>query len=284
MGSLTEVVSYFTIWLLSIIWTFKNKLSIKKGFQLLIYLHLIVAIINGMLSGTKGPFFSIIVQLSVFIFIQYYAKKSSYTLNRKIYLNAFIMLSILFISFRGINILVGRNYTERKNSDVFIEYCGAQIKNFDIYLHRNINGGKSKLWGEKTFYALYNELNIKIQLGDSFEYQYVGNYSLGNVYTQYRPFHEDFGVIGVFLINFVIAFVSMFFYHKAMKSLLHPTELNIYLLIYASMAINLFMNFFSSKFTETVFTIGGWKTFLYMTIMVWFAKKYLLIHRKNKVE
>ena len=81
--------------------------------------------------------------------------------------------------------------------------------------------------------------------------------------------------------NFIIAFISMFFYQKAMKSLLYPTNINIYLLIYASMAINLFMSFFSSKFTENVFSIGGWKTFLSMEIFTWFAKKYLLFHSKN---
>lgn len=279
MGSLTEVVSYFTVWLLSIVWVLKQKIVIKKRLQLLIYFHLVLAIINGMLSGTKGPIFAIIVQLFVFVLVQYYAKKGSYNLNKRMLTNTLIILFLLFFSFRGINLLVGRNYTDRKNSDVFIEYCGAQIKNFDIYIHRNTNGEKSNTWGEKTFLALYSELNPNKQITPG-EFQSVGNYNLGNVYTQYRPFHEDFGIIGVFTMNFIIAFISMFFYHKAMKSLLNPTKLNIYLFIYASMAINLFMSFFSSKFTENIFSIGGWKTFLYMTIFTWFAKKYLLFHNK----
>lgn len=76
----------------------------------MIYFHLALAMINGMLSGTKGPIFAIIVQLSVFVFVQYYAKKGRYNLNKRMLI---------------------KNYTHRTNSDVFIEYCGAQIKNFD---------------------------------------------------------------------------------------------------------------------------------------------------------
>ena len=47
-------------------------------------------------------------------------------------LSPFVFLLIPF-SFRFMSLAIGRNVEMQSNVDLFAEYCGAEIKNFDIF-------------------------------------------------------------------------------------------------------------------------------------------------------
>lgn len=276
-GSYTTIVSNFTIWLIALMLNYKNE-----GLQLIkkiLLIHIFIIFIDGMLSGSKAPILNMFMQFGIFFLFDYYALKGNFHISRKVYVRLLVILCILALSFRGLSLLIGRDVENRTNSDLLAEYCGAEIKNFDTFMHKS-GISYSHRWGEHTFYSLYDEIdpNFSIQPG---EFQYVGNYSLGNVYTQYRPFYEDWGMPGVFLMNFVIAIISMFFYEKSKEAIRSPFVLNANLLIYTSMAMSIFMAFFSSKFTESIIRLGWLRSVIYILIMVWFLKKYVLRYGKS---
>lgn len=276
-GSYTTVVSNFTIWLLALMFSYQTKglQQIKK----ILLIHISVIFIDGMLSGSKAPILNMFMQFGIFFLFDYYALKGNYQISRKVYVRLLLILFILAFSFRGLSLLIGRDVENRTNSDLLAEYCGAEIKNFDIFMHAS-NISYSQRWGEHTFYSFYKEVdpNFSIQPG---EFQYVGNNSLGNVYTQYRPFYEDWGMQGIFVMNFILALISMFFYKKSEDVIKSPFILNVNLLIYTSMAMSIFMAFFSSKFTESIMRLGWLRSVIYLLIMVWFLKKYVLRYGKS---
>lgn len=88
---------------------------------------------------------------------------------------------------------------------------------------------KSIYPGQATFQRFYTEIfpNFKITPGT---FQDIGGYHLGNVYTQVYSFHKDFGVTGVIIMNFIIAFVAMLFYNRALLTLKSPQKLNLFCL------------------------------------------------------
>ena len=121
----------------------------------------------------------------------------------------------------------------------------------------------------------YSEINPNFERENG-EFQYVGDYILGNVYTQFRPFHEDFGIVGIFTMCFFIAFISMFFYSRSTCAFIEPTKINVYVFIYASIAMSIFMSFFSSRFTESICRMGWIRSSIYLVVLVWFVKHYLI--------
>lgn len=276
-GSYTTIVSNFTIWLIALMLNYKNTdlQQIKK----ILLIHIFVIFIDGMLSGSKAPILNVFMQFGIFFLFDYYALKGNFHISRKVYVRLFISLCLLALSFRGLSLLIGRDVENRTNTDLLAEYCGAEIKNFDIFMHES-NISYSHRWGEHTFYSLYKEIdpNFSILPG---EFQFIGNHSLGNVYTQYRSFYEDWGMPGVFFMNFVIAIISMFFYEKSKEAIISPFILNANLLIYTSMAMSIFMAFFSSKFTESIIRLGWLRSVIYILVMVWFLKKYVLRYGKS---
>lgn len=278
-GSFTIVVSNFTLWLLAIMVCYNDN-RVKKNKKLL-FIHIGVIIFDGLLNGAKGYLYTTIMQFMVLYMFIYYAKKKNFSISRKTYKRFFIMAILLILSFRGINLVLGRTVEERTNSDLLAEYCGAEIKNFDILVHKT-DGGNTKRWGENTFSGSYKDFNPNY-LRLPGEFQYVGNYSLGNVYTQYGEFYKDWGIYSGFFINALIAIISMFFYKKSQSVLNAPMALNVYLFVYAVMAITIFMAFFSNRFIDSVIRVGWLRSIIYVIIMVWFLKKYVLCYKIQKI-
>lgn len=275
MGSYTLVLSVFTIWLLCLIVTKQSfeLLKIKK----LLYVHLAVVFFDGMLSGSKAPMLNMALQFGLFYIFAYYSNNRSFFIERKIWIRTIFVLLLLSLSFRGLSLMIGRSVEDTSNTDLLAEYCGAEIKNFDLFMHSSIRV-KPQRWGDNTFRSLYTEINPNLVYSNG-EFQSVKNFDLGNVYTMYKPFYEDFGIEGVFGMCFFIAFISMFIYSKTKKSLYMNENLNVYLLIYSTIILPLFMGFFSSKFTESVCRLGWLRSCVYLFILCFYLKRHIYIKK-----
>lgn len=274
MGTFTTIVTYLTIWI--ICHNRFSKVKIGGGLSFLLYSHLGFAILGAILSGSKAPVIDIFVKFVVIYMFYHYINSGSMVIKRKTLLKLFLILVVFALSFRGFSLLIGRNVANRTNSDLFAEYCGAEIKNFDVYNHSHSGLHRKTLWGENTFSSFYSEIYPN-RLRQTGEFQAVGNYTLGNVYTQFKPFFQDFGYIGVFVMCGLIAFFSMYFYRRACNVFSRPNMINIYIFIYTSFSFTLFMSFFSSRFTEFVCTLGWLRTCLYFYLLTLFFKYALTI-------
>lgn len=277
LGSYTTIVSYFTLWVSSLFVTNKN-LNKKLQLKWLLVAHLSIIFIDGMLSGSKAPILNMVLFFGIFFVYNYYSNNGSYKISKNFFIRISLIVILLAISFRSLSLLIGRAVEDVKNIDLLAEYCGAEIKNFDIFMHQS-HTVKGKRWGENTFYGFYKDIDPNFYKANG-EFQLVGNYSLGNVYTQFRPFYEDFGMIGVFVMCAFMALLSMFLYSKASNSLVSPLWPNVFLFIYTSVAMSIFMAFFSSKFTEIVCRLGWIRTTIYLAVLTWFIKRFIF---KNKI-
>lgn len=271
MSTYTTIVSNFMIWLLAMMLSRINtyKLTALKG---LLVANIIVVFLGTLLTGAKGHVLNVVVQFALFYLYFYYSFHRSYQISPKLLLKMCIILILLATTFRGLNEIVGGNVEGRRNSDMLAMYCGAEIKNLDIIVNRDTR--HSNKWGEKTFANFYREVEHDTNKNPG-EFFTVGNFDLGNVYTQYGYVYMDWGIKGVFLINIIIAIISMYFYNKSKISITNPTCINPYIFLYVIVAYSIFQTFFSSKFTEVVMTFGFLRTMIYIFVMCWFLKKFI---------
>ena len=272
MQSFSLVISTFSIWFLFTMLYLKN---IKKVLLLLFICQIIVTALFGVMESNKGTIFGIISKIYVIFIIFYYSNNNSFHINKKIYFRLAVMFILLLLSFKSLSELVGRQIKEQSNTDLVAEYCGAEIKNFDIYINSYSGNKRSKYFGAVTFGKLYSEFGSKKGMPDSEGFQRIRGITLGNVYTTFYSFHKDFGIIGCIIAPVIMAIVIMFIYKKALRSLLDPYKFNFYLFLYGHLAISLFMSFFSCKITESNFNLGFFRNLLYILIVAWFLKKYI---------
>lgn len=260
-----RTLSFFTFWLLSLSLLTTKKRKYKR-FQFLLIIHTVFIVLDGVTQGVKDAIFDPLFRfILVFLFV-YFAKRSSMRMNKKIILSLGVALISVSLGFKSISAIIGKvGIEDRDTSDMFAEYLGAEIKNFDIYIQGYDGNPKNKYWGESTFSRFYMEIipNYRPTQG---VFQDIGRMHLGNVYTQWYHFHKDFDTIGLLIMTFVIAFVSMMTYNYALKSMNNPAKPNLGLFLYSSMGMCIFMSFFSTRFTQNFFTLF----FLRRVLVLWF--------------
>lgn len=140
------------------------------------------------------------------------------------------ILSIFFICFNSLGMLIGRDYLKNRDigSSVFV-YCGAEILALDRYINLH-NEIKTKLDLGLCFnsYALYlnkmtGALSVDPQLTreETSKILYFDNISkyigLGNVKTCLYPYLIDFGYFGTIFVCFVIGFISQYVRNKVIN-------------------------------------------------------------------
>lgn len=284
----TITLAYFSSFLLSLLIVFKKKLSFLK---MLLIFHILVSLFDGMLSGAKGAMIEVLVRFAIMYIIVLYWHLKSQSLPSSFYYRLLIIGVLFLISFKGLGMLVGRELDERTNFDVLAEYCGAEIKNFDLYMHGMDGNDRTKFSGEECFWPIYRDFNSKYVRYPR-EFQNINGCHLGNVYTQYFSLHKDFGMPGVIIGSFIMAFLCMLMYNRALKSIRSNILNAMDIFIYATIAISIFMAFFSFRFSEGVITTNFIKILLLLVILQWFLKtfsildiQYKYISRKiNKIE
>lgn len=267
----TITVSYFSSFLVSILVIFKKKRNFLKWLSIL---QIIVSLFDGLLSGAKGTMIEVLVRFAViYIIILYWYYKST-RLPRKFYFKLFVIGAIFFLSFKGLGLLVGREIEDdRSNFDVLAEYCGAEIKNFDLYMHGVDGNDKSKFVGEECFWTIYKDFNSNY-IRYPRDFQNINGSHLGNVYTQYYSLHKEFGWAGVIVGSFIMSLICMMMYNNVLRLMNRQDIYKLSVFIYSFIAMSVFMAFFSFKFSETVITTNFIKVTILIFALQWFLKTF----------
>lgn len=101
--------------------------------------------------------------------------------------------------------VVGRR-VNRDPLDYFCSYLGCSFLSFDLFLQDGVT--RSSIFGFRTFMPIYNSFarwtgDLTIIQSSSYEFRFWLGNGIGNVYTAFRPWINDFGALGSFVVSFV---------------------------------------------------------------------------------
>lgn len=268
MTAISNYFEYVTAWILSYCIVKKDK-KYNRLISLCV-IHIAVTAFDGLLYGAKGSMIEPIFRFVIIFLTFCYCNKKNFRISSALLAKILSVFIVFLLGFNALTLFIGREVT-KSLPEALAVYFGAEIKNFDIYMHGNDGNRPSAVWGERSFTNLYTEIS-GIDEGDIGVFQTVGPYSLGNVYTQYFAFHGDFGMAGVFVMTFLIAVISMFVYNRALRP---AYKINPYMLIYSSMAYLLFMSFFSNNFICGIIRLGYIKALFYICLFIFITNRYI---------
>ena len=146
--------------------------------------------------------------------------------------------------------LLGRNVSKKPFEYVSI-YCGAQVKNLDIFLQNKDSISKNNIWGSQTFIYLVKSYGEKIGFKGyepyklDLPFQKVGDNDLGNVYTTFYPYIYDFGYVGEFILVLIMSIISHLVY-ESIKIRKVDKNYNVLILSYGIIVSSLALSFFSN--------------------------------------
>lgn len=235
----------------------------------LLAINFVLAIVLVMEMGSRTRAFSLLVVLAIaYLIIRYRNKNGSVSLTPKMLVIAVAVIVVVVAFFQVA--AIGRNTSAYGFWEYLSIYVGGEIPNLDIYL-QNPTVRDTDIFGYMTFVRTIRDIGLKFGIADfvyalDLPYHRMGGYSLGNVYTTYYAFIYDFGYVGAVVLTVVMAAISQFVYEKAMRGKGRFSW--VWVFLYAFIAFQLLLCFFSNKFYEEVVSINLVRLLVYLAI-VW---------------
>ena len=192
---------------------------------------------------------------------------------------AVVILVLFFVAAAGI----GRDTASKGLVDYITLYGGGSIKNLDSYL-KDENPPKPVVRGGETFPSLLKDLR-KFGLIDfkdftnHLEFRHAKNGTTGNVYTTYRRWINDFGYVGMAILQggmalfFAVAYnvLRMF---RGVKRMWY----DLLMILYAYLAYTLWTHSIDGLFYNSFMAIG------FVVIVVIAVAEYWWLVGKERVK
>lgn len=230
-----------------------------------------------LLTGNRTELSTMLI--AIVIIYNFASIRNGYKLNIKKFAKYLSLVVIAISLFSLTTSLTGRT-SKSTGFDYFSIYFGAPIQLLDMYIKDPIE--KSSILGKETFWGVNNFLST-IKGEDGYlihlESRTVNNINLGNVYTAYRNMYQDFGIIGVTILQIIISYITTSMYlniiYKEKKGILNIEELMYSLIVHV-----LCFYAFSEQFFNTVISINYLTLFLIFYFLSFFLTRFKKILRR----
>ena len=249
------------VWICLFVYYLKLPKKYNRN-KLLIGINMLLSMGGSLLSGGRMPLFGYLISLGVMFFTLNNRRRSvkGRSLKQQLFI---IFIGLLFIfSFSQIGTIIGRHETDTLESKyVLAVYCGAQIKNLDIYVNSKEPASLNEyLLCPNSFLSFYDFLRTRLGVNipikkQSYEFIYNKGYFLGNVYTCYRIFYNDAKEFSFLLVGFS-SLLGCILYRRFKRSSFFQTgriDLNVFL--YSFFCMGFFLSFFSELFLKRLLSV-----------------------------
>lgn len=218
--------------------------KVNKKFWLMLAFT-IVSFMGGFLSGSRNAsvsMFVFFIACYMVLLTKKYGKKKLKISFRKIFIFTLAAVTAVLVFLKSTE-WIGRDLSTWGEGYYFAFYCGAEIKNIDTYVYET--HPKSSSFGYYTLPFLPKEKS-GFQI---LRFRNNGAYMLGNVYTCFLNYYQDFGIVGSMFCMAFMALVMQKLYMRALSSAtINSKVIDISIIIYAFMCRHLFMSFFAERF------------------------------------
>lgn len=206
--------------------------------------------------------------------------KINYKRIVSIALRLILLFAILLFIFYEIRLLIGRSNTENDTLIEYItKYAGGSIKLFDLFVTDPVRRS-SPTWGFQTFSSLIKTLRGFIpSIPDAIanqEFRTFNGIALGNVYSAYRAWYQDFGLKGVLILQGIYSLFYSVFYYELRQ---HGFSIHKFAtIIYGYMATSIFLHPISDFLFSMFLSVG------FCIYLVVFYILYILVIKKESIE
>ncbi len=223
----------------------KDKLKVAKN-NIHYLIPTLLFIILYIIQSNRGMIIDFIVEMITITIILWscknlWKKHIKISTIMKLGLAGIIGLIIFYYSAS----LVGRINT-KGIFDYITYYCGGSIECFNQYVN---NEKQIKMVrGEETFYNLISNLDsfgitdYKISERESghLEFIYYEDEMVGNIYTAYRRWMNDFGILGIVVLQGIMSAFFTVIYNKIKYN--NGKNLNLWILIYGYLSYTIYLH------------------------------------------
>lgn len=281
LDKIVTALSYICLYITLHNIVFKDKIK-QNWFGLL---YLVFFAIYTIVSGGRMPLLKLLAASMLYYYV---LSNIKYGWNNKeirkkmikVLASAFLILILLFPAMHNI---LGRNRSLKPDYYITM-YAGGSLKLLDLYVTKPVH---SDFFGKETFYTMHQVLS-KLHLeshGDYVKHLEFRTYKkmfLGNVYTPFRRYYADFGILGVIIFTAIFAiFINVFYLLLKKKVSQNDQHKNIYTLCYGIIVYSLFLYSINEEFFAVILS-PTYLTYFIIAILAYILYKKTENQHKGK--
>lgn len=246
---------------------FSNNYIVTHKFDVYSLIIIILSGISNSILGGRGNAINLLIGFVVIFYFLYIAHNHiQIGINFKMLILGLIAMFAILMIFQLFGTILGRS-SQSDPLEYLAKYCGAEIKNLDVFLQNENFPNKMNGWGSQTFVNVIKSIGPYIGITNTeyaldLPFLQVNGYNLGNVYTTFYPYIYDFGYVGVLFLVPLMAIILQVVYENAKHIKVGRPYLS--LILYSYMFSSILLSFFSNKFYEQNFS-----TTFVLTVIVW---------------
>lgn len=203
-------------------------------------------ILCSLLTGGRNPILQFVFAgIMMFYIIHRKIKGKAKEYNKKFLFRVILIACVVVVIFSAIRTAIGRVDDFTLFEYVAI-YIGAPIKLFDLFIEYPPVKAKV-LWGQETFINIWkwigsltdNEFMNSLVMNK--EYRSTNGIFLGNVYTAFREYYFDFGIMGIIVLTFIHSVIFNTAYNKIFSAnrYIRSKKIDVSIIIYSYISIAL---------------------------------------------
>lgn len=252
--------------------------NIKSNGSIIYLLSVLMLFVVAILSGARAE----IVYFLCAVALYYSILQNKTTISSFSFANSFKMLlfiSVGLLAFYYLSILLGRNA-----SDFFAyvgAYFGGPIISFDNYFNNPIV--PNEVWGKELLYSLIHFLQKLGIIGGEIstvhlDYAFINGKLSVNVYTCFRAYIADVGIIGSFIAQVIYIVIYERFYLSIMNDCHAYEKINCLIIVYGIFAYGIFLSFYSNYLFALILSVHTLIQIVFVYFFKWFVtSKHLTI-------
>lgn len=269
-----------------------NNFVATKRVKLLDVLVILLDCVLIVLNGSRSPLFRLFTMALALFYILCYREGKIRQPDMRLLMKMLGAVILSISAMVALLYLMGRSEKMGNLRSYIFIYTGAPLVNLDTLISDGsafIKDPSASFFGAQTlhhFYAylgkLFNVPGLRYAVRSEFLFSPNG-IEIGNVYTTFYHFLNDFSYAGVFPLMALIGTYYSLAYRRA-KDRLNRPKIDFGLLIYAYLFNDLIMLSFSNRFFETTLDAPFLKILLFGAIMNELVFSHRLIKAKLKAK
>ena len=272
MLKISKAIIYcYTFVIINNIIVYKRKKE-KNRFPLKWSIMMLLLFVQTVFSASRFDLAIIASFILTVFYLLFFNDKTK--VNFKIAIKTLLIIVVIGFLFSFTKELFGR-YSEKTTMQYISSYFGGPIELLDLYVKNP--PPKSNIWGKETFFSINNSLinDPSQKYTIHLEFRQSNGIWIGNVYTALRMYFQDFGILGVIILQALYSALITLLFLSCLKNGTNKMPLKV--IIYGVISFSLFLHSYRDFFYSTIISVNYLNIFFYIILI-----RYLFLNLKFK--
>lgn len=252
-----------------------------KKQEFLLAIIIILNLCYNLLNSNRGALLRLLAELICCYYVFWSMKSGWVQVINKKFIKLSLRVLVFFIPcFIALAFFTGR-YGDIEKFDIsrfealnyLSIYSSSGVRNFDLYVKQPVID--DKIIGKESFYGinrfLYNRFDIGVFYDPNLEFRSIKGKNTGNIYTAFRRYYADFGIIGLILLPFIMGVFFSYIYCKA-KCDVRKNKVTFFLLMFVSLSYCIFYFPIDDTFYHFNLRVGIIPIYVLLYCLYWFVR------------